>query len=190
MTTYTAINNTEIDAESPVTEELVTRLRDNPLAIGEGATGAPRIRGAGIARPQDLPTLTVAAANTIGVETSCDVTDGTTSTNNPAYQVSRTWVLQSVTGSVRVSGTLTSSGGAQVNARAYKNGVQQGSTTSTNTNTSVSWDISAVPTDTLDIRISSDSVGTNAVLTNIAIKADNGYVVRSPYVAYSEQDTV
>ncbi len=45
MTTYTAIAGTEIDAESPVTEELMTRLRDNPIAITEGATGAPRVLG-------------------------------------------------------------------------------------------------------------------------------------------------
>lgn len=45
MTTYTAIANTEVDAESPVTEELVTRLRDNPLAIAEGDSSAPKVQG-------------------------------------------------------------------------------------------------------------------------------------------------
>lgn len=45
MTTYTAIANTEIDPESPVTSDLMTKLRDNPLAQGEGTTGAPRIMG-------------------------------------------------------------------------------------------------------------------------------------------------
>jgi hypothetical protein len=188
MTSYTAIADTEIDAESPVTEELMTRLRDNPIAIGEGATGAPRIWGSGVARPQDMPVLTVAAASTVDVSTSCDVTTGTTSTNSPTYTAARTWLVHSVTGSVRISATLTSSGGAQVNARAYKNGVQQGSTTSTNTATSVSWDVTTVPTDTLELRHSSDNVGTNSVISSIFLGADDGYVVRSPYVAYSDKD--
>ncbi|MCJ8334571.1 MAG: hypothetical protein MJH10_10060 [Epibacterium sp.] len=45
MTTYTAIANTEVDPESPVTSDLMTKLRDNPLAQGEGTTGAPRVLG-------------------------------------------------------------------------------------------------------------------------------------------------
>jgi hypothetical protein len=41
MTTYTPILNAEVDAESPITDLLLTRLRDNPLAIGEAAAGVP-----------------------------------------------------------------------------------------------------------------------------------------------------
>jgi len=43
MTTYTAIPNTSIDIDSPVTQPLLTALRDNPIAITEGSSGAPRI---------------------------------------------------------------------------------------------------------------------------------------------------
>lgn len=48
MTTYTSIPNSDIDQDSPVTQPLMTALRDNPIAITEGATGAPRIVAAGI----------------------------------------------------------------------------------------------------------------------------------------------
>ena len=41
MTTYTNIPDAEIDQDSPVTQPLMTALRDNPLAITEGAAGAP-----------------------------------------------------------------------------------------------------------------------------------------------------
>ncbi len=41
MTSYSAIANSEIDQDSPVTEPLLTKIRDNPIAISEGATGAP-----------------------------------------------------------------------------------------------------------------------------------------------------
>lgn len=43
MTTYTAIPNGDVDAESPITTTLMTLLRDNPIAITEGASGAPTI---------------------------------------------------------------------------------------------------------------------------------------------------
>ena len=43
MTTYTAITNAEIDQDSPLTETLATKWRDNPLAMFEGSTGAPNL---------------------------------------------------------------------------------------------------------------------------------------------------
>lgn len=41
MTTYTAVPDSDIDANSPVTATLMTLLRDNPIAITEKAAGAP-----------------------------------------------------------------------------------------------------------------------------------------------------
>ena len=43
MPTYTAINDTQIQPEAPVTSELMTLLRDNPIAVAEGDSGAPRV---------------------------------------------------------------------------------------------------------------------------------------------------
>lgn len=48
MTSYIAIANSEVDPNSPITADLLTKLRDNPIAIGEGAVGAPRIVAAGL----------------------------------------------------------------------------------------------------------------------------------------------
>lgn len=42
MTAYSTIANSQIDQDSPVTQTLMTALRDNPIAITEGASGAPR----------------------------------------------------------------------------------------------------------------------------------------------------
>lgn len=44
MTTYTAIPNTQIEPEAPVTSELMTLLRDNPLSIAEDDSTAPKIK--------------------------------------------------------------------------------------------------------------------------------------------------
>lgn len=49
MTDYNAITDNEIEPEKPVTTSLMTRLRDNPIAITEGAAGAPQIQTAAIA---------------------------------------------------------------------------------------------------------------------------------------------
>ena len=48
MTTYTAIANGEIDQDSPVTQPLMTALRDNPLSIAEGTSGAPKVQSAAL----------------------------------------------------------------------------------------------------------------------------------------------
>ena len=43
MTTYTTITNAEIDQDSPITQPLMTAMRDNPLAIAEGDSTAPGV---------------------------------------------------------------------------------------------------------------------------------------------------
>jgi len=43
LTTYTTIANGDIDQDSPVTQPLMTALRDNPLAIAEGDATAPSL---------------------------------------------------------------------------------------------------------------------------------------------------
>ena len=45
MTSYIAIANSEVDPNSPITADLMTKLRDNPIAMGEGAVGAPSVLG-------------------------------------------------------------------------------------------------------------------------------------------------
>jgi len=46
MTTYTPIADSEIDVDSPCTESLMTRMRNNPIAISEGSSGAPKLQTA------------------------------------------------------------------------------------------------------------------------------------------------
>ena len=43
MPTYTAIASTETDPNAPVTSTLMERLSSNPIAMFEGASGAPRL---------------------------------------------------------------------------------------------------------------------------------------------------
>lgn len=43
MADWKQIPDTDVDPDAPVTSELMYALRDNPVAIAEGASGAPRI---------------------------------------------------------------------------------------------------------------------------------------------------
>lgn len=45
MTSYNIITDAETDPSAPLTSELAKKWRDNPLAIGEGSVGAPRVQG-------------------------------------------------------------------------------------------------------------------------------------------------
>jgi len=42
MATYTAISNGQIDQDSPITQPLMAALRDNPIAMAEGDSSAPK----------------------------------------------------------------------------------------------------------------------------------------------------
>lgn len=46
---YNPISNGRIDADSPITQDLITDLRDNPEAIALGLQNATRIKGAALA---------------------------------------------------------------------------------------------------------------------------------------------
>jgi len=48
MTAYVSIPNGDVDPESPITTSLMVAMRDNPTAITEGSTGAPKIQTAAL----------------------------------------------------------------------------------------------------------------------------------------------
>ena len=48
MTTYTTIADANLDPDSPARSIDALALRDNPIAIAEGAAGAPRIEDAAL----------------------------------------------------------------------------------------------------------------------------------------------
>lgn len=64
---YSAIADNEIDTDSPLTESLFTRLRDNPLAIAAGLSGAPNVQTAGLEQANGSEAVTAATvrANTL-----------------------------------------------------------------------------------------------------------------------------
>lgn len=67
MATYTDPATINTDPKDPITSEFGTAALDNPVAIAEGASGAPRVAGEAIATPSDVDVLTIAAADTYEV---------------------------------------------------------------------------------------------------------------------------
>lgn len=51
MADWLNISDAQVDPDAPITSELGYAFRDNPIAIAEGATGAPRITQAAIMNP-------------------------------------------------------------------------------------------------------------------------------------------
>lgn len=47
-TSYISITETETDPDAPLTSALAKKWRDNPIAIAEGASGAPKVVGAAL----------------------------------------------------------------------------------------------------------------------------------------------
>lgn len=85
MTSYISIANSEIDPNSGITAELMTKLRDNPIAISEGNSSAPNIL-LGIA----AKTVAGGVGTYVFAKYSSDVAFGTTvagSSLNPASAI-------------------------------------------------------------------------------------------------------
>ena len=68
MASWTSIPDSSLDPDAPVTSELAYAWRDNPIAITEGASGAPRIQQAAMMDP------TAGTTNTLKWLRNCDET--------------------------------------------------------------------------------------------------------------------
>lgn len=95
MATYTAITDAEIDQDSPITQTLMTKYRDNLTAVYEGDDTAPRILSPALGL-----TYKTGSATRTSNGTSTIVTLDTTDLSNLADMT-----LALVTGHIEVSST-------------------------------------------------------------------------------------
>jgi len=115
---YREIVDGEVDSGSPITQELMFALRDNPDAIANGDVGAPNLRFAALGTLVAGDSLRVQGQNTLVTGTS---TFGTSVSHGFLQQGTVRCVVNYVSGSVGarqvvrirngVSTTLASSGG-------------------------------------------------------------------------------
>ena len=139
MPTYTAIASTETDPNAPVTSTLMDRLANNPIAMFEGASGAPRLdegaRGGSVAGDTVL-FQALGKDNPWSVAGASEETDWT--------EVPGSRFRATTTCNLRATCEINSSfGGGEV--RVLKNGTEMASETAT----SLSVDITLTDGDTV-----------------------------------------
>ncbi len=145
MATWTTIPDSSLEPGKPIRSIDALALRDNPQAIAEGATSAPRIL---------LGALEVLAAGTTIRSRTDDVFSNDTST----YSVVSTWgLIQSGTVRITFEHKQSISGGATCNAQVvrYRNGTSTVLSTfsvGSTTFTARSLDVSVVPGDTIIVQ--------------------------------------
>lgn len=92
MADYTTITDTQVDPEAPITSELMSALRDNPIAITEGASGAPQIQNAAI--QNSAVTLSKISLNTATYSGFVPASNSVSITTPSDYAFFPRWTLQ------------------------------------------------------------------------------------------------
>ena len=138
MTSYITITDAETDPEAPLTSELAKKWRDNPIALAEGAIGAPRIYSLAFA-PVAAGDVVIDKLTPQGltVELVSFGSAGSASGTVSSAYVKDTGVYTVInTGTIRIKGTVSgsTSGSASFSSpafRIYKNGTLSSSPTGT-----------------------------------------------------------
>jgi len=136
--TYTPILNAEVDAESPVTDLLLTRLRDNPIAIAAGNAGAPRVYGLAMVPDSkavaDGKVLTVSASDAHTLSVGLTRTFGYPANTSTSDVMAAIITAKFIDGVIRFKASHFTSGAGQNSIILfYKNHVLVSSFTTTST---------------------------------------------------------
>jgi hypothetical protein len=184
MTTYNAaaVANAAIAHRKGISLQTGRSLRDNPIAMMEGATGAPKLLGLAVATPAQSPVLTVTASDTVQLSSSNMVEQILTTTqdeSNPPVVVARRITIIAVTGSIRLNASSSSASTARLSL--YKNGVLVQAYTGSGART---IDVSAIPNDVFEWRMSTNVAFNAVTFSDASETASNGYVIRIPVAPF------
>ena len=195
MADWTTIPDSSIEPGKPIRSIDGLALRDNPIAIAEGAVGADRIVGRAAKRIIDYPVLTVSASDAFSALNGVTVVAGTTSNSSSSNVVARTATINLYTGSLQFSFSqaLSTSFNVQVQsvAEVYKNNVFVQSyslVTQDNVSSTRTINISIAPNDVIEIRhrmTSNPSFGASSIGA-LSANGSDGYTTRSLFIAQSE----
>jgi hypothetical protein len=178
MATWTTLPDASLEPGKPIRSIDGLALRDNPIAISEGAAGAPRIVGLAAKRPADYPVVTVSAAATIVAEFGFVRVSLTLENSGTSNVVAGRITIQTYSGSMRFGAThLMVSGGGVVTLELYKNNsLIQGFTTSSSTPVSRSVDSSVSPNDVFEWRHRTQFAGQTSIVSFSNPSASDAYV--------------
>jgi hypothetical protein len=189
MTTFTTIPNSSLEPGKPIRSIDGLALRDNPLAIIEGDATAPRIIGKAIKRIQDMPVLTVSAADTYDISNGSTPLSLLTTTTGTTYVVAFRYTITTYTGSIRLKAShgTDGTGGLTAYLALYKNNVLiQQYTTSSDLLVQRTNDVSCSPGDVFEWRIRLDFAGYTGYFRRDAQTASNGYATRAAYISQTD----
>lgn len=96
MTDYTPIPASDVSDNAPVRERTVTRIRDNPIAVTEAATGAPRLTTNAFA-DRGIPVEKIDAAAREQRLVMCSVVLSNQAAASPPLRILSSYNVQSVT---------------------------------------------------------------------------------------------
>jgi hypothetical protein len=207
MASWTNIADATLEPGKPIRAIDARALRENPIAIAEGASGAPKIAGqagpavetGGItnrnliglhaARITDavIPVLTVTASDAFPVTLAETNVAGTLSTSGTSFVLAWTTTIVKVTGTVRFKGThSTVVGGEFVQLRVLKNGSVINTWSLNGPPVTRSEDIAVVPTDVITWEHrESFNLGGGSIFQNVEDTASNGYTTAPLYISYA-----
>ena len=192
MATWTTLPDASLEPGKPIRSIDGLALRDNPVAITEGAVGAPRIIGRAAKRINDYAVLTVSASDAVRVELGSNLeilTLSTTSTANPPTVVAIRYTISTYTGSIRFKASHRTGNASGFTSRLsiYKNGTLiQAYTTTSENGVSRTNDVSIAPGDIIEWRHSSTNASIASIVSNPTATASDGYIERPLYIANSE----
>jgi len=190
MTTFTTIPNSSLEPGKPIRSIDGLALRDNPLAMFEGDASAPRLVGKAVKRLQEMPVLTVSAADTYDASIGSAPVSLLTSTSSTSYVVAQRFTIANYTGSLRFKASHTGADDGSNNyiftgyLALYKNNVlvqeysKTGATFTQRTN-----DVTVAPSDGFEWRIRVQTGGTATFFGSPLISGSDAYTNRFAYIS-------
>ena len=188
MATYdaSAVTNAVIAFKKGITIQMLRAMRDNPLAIFEGAAAAPRLLGEGVARlGNGLTTMTIAAAETYTLAFGFASVQGTLVTTSATNVVAHTHTMTHYTGVVRCKASHAAGGGTS-NLTLYKNGVSVSTfATTSGTPQARVVDVTFVVGDVLEWRHNQPGAGSGSTVSAVSNTASDAFVQQAPLIQAS-----
>lgn len=174
---WITIANSEIDQDSPITQTLMTALRDNVPAALNGDSGAPRLQVAALQE--------VAAGGSIKLRN-----DGTASTTSLSYQgVIDFNIMQA--GTIRAEVRHRAPGSGSSDVRVLRNATEINSwSTSSSSFVSRSVDFSVSPGDRIRIQYRAQGLsGAESEVDNRRFSTNGAYILPFNTTSFTEIST-
>jgi hypothetical protein len=200
MADWTTIPDSSIEPGKPIRSIDGLALRDNPVAITEGGTGAPRIVGKAAKRLADYPVLSVTAADTHSAAIGSNPLPLATTTTSTTEVVAYRYTIDKYTGSLRFKtnqfgGSYAGYSGTEYTdstLRIFKNGTLIATYTRSGISGGITRtnDISIAPGDVIEWRHRTDDSFGGVTITTTVVLGSDGYATRELFLQATEVNNV